>query len=73
MTFLNRRSSTVALKKDFSEIELCQIDLQTKKVRKNKSFGSLNKVNQIGLLSLSSKSGKLIQKENIETGNVVDF
>lgn len=67
--FTCRRIST-ALKKDFSEVELCQIDFQKKKVRKNKSFGSLSRVNLIGS---SSKNGKLIQKENIETGNVILF
>lgn len=62
------RKGSGTLKKDFSEVELCQIDLQQKLKRKNKSFSSL-KNNTIE--TNSSKVGKIIKKETIETGNVI--
>ena len=61
----------MGLKKDFSEVELCQLELQKVKIRKKKSFGSMSKINQLDS-KLPNKNGKLIQSEKIESGNVSD-
>lgn len=63
---------SMGLKKDFSEVELCQLELQKVKIRKKKSFGSMSKINQIDS-KLPNRNGKLIQSEKIESGNVSDL